>query len=359
PLEIGRRSSAMVRFSSYIFVGLLLSFAARGQTYVLNPYHEKNTPTSIPLSEKNERQWLQTFYQKVKIQVPLDRMQIKDENGESLDQKIKLATQNYLELNQAQALDLTQEALGLLSQSPPYSNIANDFIDIAALKLMIHSSTKGDAIGLDEISEEIRPLLKKRTFDEKLPLKIQAHIRALQMPLTSKILSLPIETDSNTRFFILGEEIRLPKDLEIGRYLVYLLNKSNLEAYWLDVEVAGKSTAQKIWSRPLWKSIPAKEVRESLEAAKPASLPRGGISVLIKEANEASIQLVSDPYFAKKPVKKVETFKDPFETAALEKDETTPSILKSPWFWLGVGVVTGGASYFIYDSTQTKIARTP
>src|SRR5665213_871263 len=109
----------MVRLFLLISAALtILAFhSAFAQTYVLNPYHEKNTPSSLPLSSIDAEKWLQTFYKKVPLLVTLDRNLIKDENGESLDQKIKLATQNYLELRHDQAQESSQEALNLLSQN--------------------------------------------------------------------------------------------------------------------------------------------------------------------------------------------------------------------------------------------------
>ncbi|MBN8554724.1 MAG: hypothetical protein J0L93_04695 [Deltaproteobacteria bacterium] len=331
------------------------------QTYLINPHDEKaSSLVGLPLSKKDEDLWLSGFYRRVPLFSSLDRTKIKDENDETIESKIKRASQLYLELRYADAQSSLNEARQLISQSMPYPKTFEDLVEIAALQRMI-----GDAEeGLNEVSPEVRGFFGEPAFAARLSTKLQSELKQNQNIKYKIQLPSPTTSHFAQRILINGREKALPLELTEGKFLIHLLDGDELQAYWLTVS-KNETHFDKIWNRSIWKNIEHRKLQENLIATRPTDLSRAaGIAVMIRdESNQAVPLIISQAQMGsilKEPSDPSTAWaKDFSKDSQINEDRSESSIFESPWFWTGVAVLAGVGGYFIYDATKTKSVSTP
>src|SRR4051812_14387027 len=111
-------------FVAFMFVALttfLMGSEVSAQVYLLRPHGEKAVDVpSLLLSDQDQTNWLQSFYKQLSPRVSSTAKELKDEEGQSVEDKIQHASQNYLELDPAKTNQVLEQALFIVAQSFPY-----------------------------------------------------------------------------------------------------------------------------------------------------------------------------------------------------------------------------------------------
>ena len=271
--------------------------------------------------------------------------------------------QYYLELDPMKALDLAHEAYDLLLQASPYQTMSDDFIHLLSIELMLATSDPSFEADL-AFPQEVLLFVHDDRLIKKLPLKTQSLLEKKTWPLceiTAK--DLPSFTG---RFLLFGQEAKFPLSLPCeGQYLLHLQKESEIKAVLLKMK-SKKPSVKKLWSRSLWREHNAKTLRTFLEASRPVSLKSAGLTVIIQgERQEPLPLLLSSPPVtesvsfqpppAPKKIQASPLMEDPWKEE--EKPEDRP-LWKSPWFWVGVGVVMGAGGYLIYEANRDPVVVT-
>jgi hypothetical protein len=362
-----KRQSPKYLFGIFTTIFLLITLVQSSlyaQTYIINPHDEKVSSLSgLPLTKKDETAWLNAFYHRLYLFAPNDRSHIRDENGESLEKKIKTASQEFLELHYPEAAEKLQDALLMVSQTTPYQKTFDDLVEIAALKLILADALTPEN-GVLEFPPEARSLAHDAALKARLPLKLQS--KAAELPKNYVELHLKdLPSATALRILINGREQRLPTKLETGRSLVHILDNDEMEAYWLEIKPENFKF-EKLWTKSIWKNIPHQAIKESLEATRPTHLSSaGGITVILRDAsNQPTPLMISQSRLPgtfsilKAEDGSAKDWQPNFDSNVLNADQS-PSLFKSPWFWTGVAVLAGVGGYFAYDASRTKSVTTP
>jgi hypothetical protein len=335
-------------FFGVLFLYLSASTPSEG-TYILNPYLDPQAISGTPLSKSLESVWLRAFYKKVQLVGASNRTQLKDFEGESLDQKIRLATQDYLQSSLEEAREKISQAEKLVVNSPLYAQFETDLMEVLALRLMI----SGPELNLEALPENVKPLTSKTEFLNKLPLKWQAKIQNLSK--SKPILIKELDGRKCDRLFLNGREVSLPTSLLHGSYVVHCLKGPDLEAYRAEVSTSDLRIHEVFWSKSIFEILPISSLENAFSKSRPQELKNAGISVWTKDKR---ILPIASRVESLRPLPHT----DPLENPLGEfKDQSEASVLfRSPWLWIVVGAaIAGTTGYFIYDSVQTKTARGP
>ncbi len=349
---------AMIQAGFLISFGvfLLLTGGLFAQTYVLQPYGTSLDIPALPLKEMDEKNWLNRFYQEVEILNPTDRFQIKDSFQESLDTKIKAASDAYLKLQLDEAEENLVDALELLSRAPPYPQMQHDAMEITALRLMVSDTRDSNGALNSKINHpEALPFCKNEGFLSRLSFKLQRSIREILVPsheLSSENFPEPVD-----RLFVYQQEARLPVKMSEGRSLIFILNKNNLHTYWLDLENKTPRFTKMI-SRNLWAHTSLPKLREALQKTKPPHLQPASLTVVVKEdTGRLSPLLISSlPRQLVAPNLNLSKQTLPLPLAEPTVTETSKkTIFQSPWFWIVTGILAGVGGYMVYEATRDPL----
>ena len=233
---------------------------------------------------------------------------------------------------------------------------------------------------LDEIWTEILPLFFGKALRENLS-------KICRLGLMNEIGLQSENSDSELidskwlkrchRFFDSESENKLPTQVQIQLKSIRtklkddsrptMLEKIKPWSLWIDTEVESKTkfqTPSSYFVQYLDKESCQLESFELL-GMKPGQWEKLLISQLQLSKGSSQARPISSAAKNMKPKSQIEkgeiTTYDPkdFEALSLEAEDSEAGIFSSPWFWLGAGVVAGGAGYLIYDGTQGKTVRTP
>jgi len=337
----------------------MLSPSLGAQSHILNP-QRLEIPSeihSLPLSHAEESQWLKTFYSQLPLEAPLNSTIIKDENGESLKEKLELSSYYYLGLDYLKSSDLADEASELFSRSLPYQSMKSDAIKLFAMQLLLSTHFES----YPQLPKEILPLLNDPEFLDRLPIKTQEKLKKVRVKKFNFVKEkLPFPAQ---RIFLNGKEVKLPQRIYEGRYLVHFLRNSTIENHWLLLE-ENNFKFKKIEVKNLWTSLSKKTLKEELLRSRPIQLPKAGIILMSSHESGKTLPLVISAPKRKKQIPiqqaQIDWARELEKDFQLEQEEAAPTFLKSPWFWLVTGAIASASGYLIYDAMQGPvIVRTP
>ena len=246
---------------------------------------------------------------------PVDRTQLINEDGTSLESLIKQASQEFLELKVHESGATLKKAIDLCIYSQPYKTQETDLMEMTALEMVLREENPAYPRQLDE-----RTFAGREEFLRYIPERFKVQVDAAKIPRRN--IQKSDLASGTTKIFQFGKEIKMPTSMSLGNHLVHLARNGNLEAHWLKIEPT-KIESQKIWERRMPVSLAKKELHQ-----KPLDL---------------SFKTDSFP-------------PEPLETEA----RSEKSLWKSPWFWVGTGLIAGLAGYGVYElSRPSQKIRTP
>ncbi|TVQ78149.1 MAG: hypothetical protein EA369_07805 [Bradymonadales bacterium] len=207
-------------------------------------------------------------------------------------------------------------------------------------------------------------------FVSRLPSRAQAEIK--RQSATS--LRLPKEVVEGASMIWLNFSPLPDKPkLVTGSHLLHLLTASELQVLQLELQPGLQEPRLKtVKSYSLWQSPKletwAKQRRILNSTDQSLRLLRKNIrgeleNILLQ--NQRSLPVSTQPRVPQRMADTqsseiLEAFRRESDSAfEAKQDAENLKFLKSPWFWLGVGLVAGGASFAAYQMTQSRVVRTP
>lgn len=352
-----------------VLQALILSCALVGQTTVF-----AETSFRPSLSETENHQLFTAFESTFENYI---RKTYPPDFATKFQETFEHAEQAYLQLDLSSALQKIKTLIQLLQQQWPSQGLLEKWQDTIALGVMILQAQE-NSLGPSQTEPLIQaalPLRDASSFLRKLPRKSREALSALEAD-ELKIESLPFQF---SQLWINSQKVQLPVQLREGQYLIHFSHQATLTAGILSVQKTGQSLThfRKLWAQHPWEVLEKTLWLSDLKGSLTPKLKASGLemSYLSKAENKMKSVSLAPPSSAKapkaspvaKPVKEFGSGLDPLSMEnnrwdSLSDDELqveNDSIFKSPWFWIGVGIVAGGAGYLIYDSTQNSVARTP
>ncbi len=309
--------------------------------YQLNPFQMPLTGSNSLLKKADHDQWIHHIYSQISLRSIVDRKSVRDDQDINIGDKLRSAADEYLQLQPQRTIESAQEAIEIISNANPYSEITQDLAESLSL-LWLSGSTDIPLMS---------GFCNKDEFLNRLPVKLktQAVEKCAQVP--------QVAFNPRPGYFkieIVGIE-KIPAKLRTGRYLLHELRDGYLTGYWLDVSEKEIAWTQ-IWKRNIWTAISLEKLRSYISTAKPKQLPNREVS-LITPDQPAPILILSQT----RPITKTpfSAFDTPFEPEVSDQIQTELPIFKNPWFWIVSASLAGLAGYTIYESTHTREVKTP
>jgi len=327
---------------------ILYSNSALGKNHILDPYGLVSSKTD----STNQNLWLRSFYKEFPFLVSLKPQDIND-GFETLDEKTKRASQNFLELRMEEAAEELSGVFNLLKESLPFVGLYKKITELKALEIMIKNSLETPSkTGFGEAHF----FQNNPEFLNRLPLYIRKRIEN-SMPIRRELQEFHFPVKPH-RIFVYGKEMHLPVFLPTGVYLVHFMDRLTINASWIEIsETSTSPIITALWSKEIWKIYPDQSLRKAFLKSRPSHLSEANIIVLGPKSDFK--------YFVKVPERVVQ-IPLPLERASTmkvmtEQELERPSkIFSSPWFWILTGAALGTGGFMIYEATRNPVeVKTP
>lgn len=264
--------------------------------------------------------------------------------NDEIQTKLSRSETAYLKMNMLEAHRLAIGSLSLIS-SDFAASTQSSLIERACLMIWLSQ------VSQDEF--DCRHWASNKEFSQKLPtsLKLQ-NKKALQSSVFSRLSPL----EQIDQIWMNGElQHDLSFSVQEGSHIFVFRSRDTYFLYTLELK-----------EQPQWKLRKTKHAKEVFPKQWRAALR----STLLKHFEKTQrLEVRYHPDQKKQLIWSARPRRQQV-SATLEKDrlqlqradsadkEEALSWLRSPWFWLGIGAVSGTAGYFIYDATQSPEVRT-
>lgn len=298
--------------------------------------------TSVP--KELETAWLQSFLREFVRASP----SFSEVRSSSLSELIRQATENFLESKLEEANEHVEEALKIVSSTPPSSVLRQNLIEVISLKFMISTAIDPAAVS---IPEEVLPFADDREFISKLPSPLQKRVRQIKM------IQYPLEGSYRYSQLLNGQMLtQIPN----GRYLAHRFENHEITTEWVDFARGRRTSTTPLWKKSIWAAYPIRNLIPILERTRPPILAKAQIRLVYRDAQSrietASLRELDLERTGAKPIS---GFLDQIALTKETPKDSSRSIFKSPWFWVASMAIAGTAGYFIYEASRSPTLKSP
>jgi len=267
------------------------------------------------------------------------------------DQRLSEAESSFLNMNAALCAEQLDEMWTDVLPQYLGERLRGNLLKICRLGLM-------NEVGLQDTPEDSESNegnwmprchgLLSLESESALPSKVQEQIKNIRRKLKKSPKPTVLDDLKSEKVWIDGETVSEAKFQTPASYFVQHLDTKicNLQSFEL------RAMENSPWEKIL--------ISETTLLASKKPIFENAKPIRSSAFNAIDQPAKSSPNEIENPKSVISTY-DPkdFEALSLEAEDSEAGIFSSPWFWLGAGVVAGGAGYLIYDGTQGKTVRTP
>ena len=258
----------------------------------------------------------------------LNRERLKDQDGQSLAEKIRLASKAYLKLDGLEAERLIKESIDLIQNNPPYAGLRSDLAQLASLNVVLKEEQPATAMLLDPFPFRMDEAFQRNLSDRMRDYWINQ----------SRMLIEVAELNEFSSIRIAGDTIHLPAKLAEGDYLVHIAKDGKNWGGWIHVSNKTGIQFEKKFQIPeqlIAKELPPKMFAQESERPKAQQLNQW----LQAQTDSNNDRNAMDP-----------TELDLKSKSALESN---PALYQKPWFWIAVGLVSGLGGFATYQALRS------
>jgi hypothetical protein len=258
----------------------------------------------------------------------LNRERLKDQDGQSLAEKIRLASRAYLKLDGLEAERLIKESIDLIQKNPPYVGVRADLAQLASLNVVLKEEQPATTMLIDPFPFRMDEAFQKNLSDRMRDSWINQ----------SRALIEVAELNEFSSFRIAGDVIHLPAKLAEGDYLVHMTKDGKLWGGWIHISNKTGIQFEKTFEIPpqlIAKESPLKISAQETEKSKAQQLNQW----LQTETNRQSPLNPMDP--------------TALDLKGHSSWESNQALYQKPWFWIAVGLVSGLGGFATYQALRS------
>ncbi len=258
----------------------------------------------------------------------LNRDQLRDQDGQSLAEKIRLASRAYLQLDGLEAERLIKEALDLIQMNPPYLGLRSDLAQIASLNVVLKEEQSTVMLQIDPF-----PFRLDEAFQKNLSDRIRDSWAKQSRP---SVEVAQLNEFSGIR--ISGEVPRLPTRLSEGDYLAHASKDGKHFGGWLHVSNERGIHFERVFEIPsqLIVDDKASKIGARITTKTQSAQLNGWLQT---ELEKSKSPLVIDP--------------TALDLRNEESLEPKSSFYQKPWFWIAVGLASGLGGFATYQALRS------
>jgi hypothetical protein len=258
----------------------------------------------------------------------LNRERLKDQDGQSLAEKIRLASRAYLKLDGLEAERLIKESIDLIQKNPPYVGLRADLAQLASLNVVLKEEQPATTMLIDPFPFRMDEAFQKNLSDRMRDYWINQSRGLIEVAELNEFSSIRIS----------GDAIHLPAKLAEGDYLVHMTKDGKHWGGWIHVSNKTGIQFEKSFEIP-----PQLIARESTPKIADQESERSKAQQLNQWLQaEASRQIPLNPM-------------DPtvLDLKSNSTWESNQALYQKPWFWIAVGLVSGLGGFATYQALRS------
>lgn len=253
----------------------------------------------------------------------INRDKLRDRDGQTLTEKIRLTSRAYLQLDTSEAERLLRESIDLILTHPPYPTLQNDLAQLASLNLVLREERPETLLLIDPFPIRLEPSFQKNISDRMREFWANQSRRSIEIEALSEFSSLRL----------MGEEVKPPMRMYEGQYLVHGIKNSKNVSGWLYVSAKDGVRFEKVH-----------EIAPNLMIAETNNTAR-------KETSRLNDWIQSEMQSSSSSPSIDPTLLDLNRASSIGNQDKP--IYQKPWFWIAVGLISGLGGYATYQAMRS------